>query len=148
MKKQFSLLEGFIEQGDVLNESVSASPVIWHVAHSIKVINSISKALKNSNADDYKPRFNLMSTIVLSAGTIPRGRGKAPKRSMPDDNIDVVQLKQYLEKAKEEFKNLKKLDAKSYFDHPYFGQLNLKKTRRFIRIHTKHHIKIIQDIIK
>lgn len=148
MKKEFELITEYLEQGDVLNKSVSKSPVIWHLAHSVKVINSIIKALKTSNPDDYKPRFNLVGTVVLTAGSIPRGRGKAPKRSQPEENIDVETLKKYIELARKEFSNLKNLDTKSYFDHPYFGQLNLKKSRKFIKIHTRHHLKIIKDILE
>jgi len=148
LKKEFSLINAYLEQGDTLNKKVSKSPVIWHLAHSVKVINSISKALKTSNPDDYKPRFNLVGTIVLTAGSIPRGRGKAPKKSQPGDIINVEELKNYIEVAKQEFSNLKKLDPKSHFSHPYFGQLNLKKSKRFIKIHTRHHLKIIKDIIQ
>ncbi len=147
MKKQFSLITSYLEQGDALNEDVSKSPVIWHLAHAVKVINSISKALRTSNPDDYKPRFNLVGTIVLTAGSIPRGRGKAPKKSQPGNNIDVEELKKYIEVAQEAYADLKNLDPKSHFSHPYFGQLNLKKSRKFIKIHTKHHLKIIKDIL-
>ena len=42
--------------------------------------------------------------------------------------------------------DLETLNANSYFKHPYFGDLNLKKTLWFLNLHTNHHLKIIKDI--
>ena len=43
---------------------------------------------------------------------------------------------------------MKELHANSNFKHPYFGVLNLKMTKRFLEIHTNHHLKIIKEILQ
>ena len=48
--------------------------------------------------------------------------------------------------AKNSLVDLETLNANSYFTHPYFGDLNLKKTIWFLNLHTNHHLKIIKDI--
>jgi hypothetical protein len=49
-------------------------------------------------------------------------------------------------KIKNSLVDLETLNANSYFTHPYFGDLNLKKTIWFLNLHTNHHLKIIKDI--
>ena len=43
---------------------------------------------------------------------------------------------------------IKKAHHNAYFRHLIFGNLNKKRTIRFLQIHTAHHLKIIQDILK
>ncbi len=35
-----------------------------------------------------------------------------------------------------------------YFNHHVFGMLTKKQTLRFLEIHTKYHLKIVNDILK
>lgn len=35
-----------------------------------------------------------------------------------------------------------------FFKHPYFGNLNVKDAIKMLKLHTRHHIDIINDIIK
>jgi len=64
------------------------------------------------------------------------------------DKITLEDLQTQFEIAKKTIKDLETLDPKSNFKHPLFGRLNLKQTRFFLIIHTKHHLKIIEDILK
>jgi hypothetical protein len=56
-------------------------------------------------------------------------------------------LKDSIAKAKENIASLASAQKNHYFEHPYFGKLNLKPTIKFLKIHTKHHLKIINDIL-
>ncbi|MFN8364825.1 MAG: hypothetical protein U0T78_06125 [Cloacibacterium normanense] len=39
---------------------------------------------------------------------------------------------------------IKNLPSQSYIEHPYFGHLDVKQTLKFLKIHTQHHLKIVQ----
>jgi hypothetical protein len=141
-------LESKIASKDSINPLVSTSNVSWHIAHSLKVINAIAETVKISNPEEYQWRFNFSRSLINILGFIPRGKGKAPKAVVPTDVQTSEQLREALQTAKQMLLELEHLDGKSHFMHPYFGQLNLKQTKKFLAIHTKHHLKIIDDILK
>ncbi|MBK8601314.1 MAG: DinB family protein [Flavobacterium sp.] len=141
-------LENNIDSKDVFNSQVSQVNVSWHLAHSLKVLHNISKVLQSSNPDDYRWRFNSNRSFVYFINFIPRGKGKAPKAVMPAEDISKEELHKDIATVRQLLNELQHLDAKSNFTHPYFGQLNLKQTKKFLAIHTKHHLKIIDDIIR
>jgi len=141
-------LENKIPFCDRLNENVSSATVGWHIDHTLLVTNKISHAVKASNPDEYKWRFNKIRTLVFLINRIPRGKGKAPKVAQPQGDITVELLKKNFELTKKKVAELNGLNSGNHFDHPYFGKLNLKSTIWFLKIHTKHHLKIIDDIIR
>ena len=141
-------LENNILLFDKLNTKISLSTVGWHIEHSLKVVVQITEALEKSNPNDYKWRFNTWRTIVLTSGKIPRGRGKAPKTVIPEGELNMEMLKLTIEKSKLSIKKIDNLSENNYFKHPYFGNLNVKPTKKFLSIHTNHHLKIIKAIIK
>ena len=141
-------LENKISQLDAFDEKISKSNVAWHVDHSLKVIIAISEALKKSNPSDYQWKFNFKRQLVYTLGFIPRGKGKAPKAVQSFDEITKETLEQQLKVATIALEETQQLDRNSHFQHPYFGSLNLKPTVKFLNIHTLHHMKIIDDILK
>jgi len=141
-------LESRIPNQELINQAISKSTVGWHIEHTLLTINLIIRALKNSNTKDYKRKFNFPRLLVFSMNKIPRGRAKSPKVVQPKDNLNVESLKKHFEIAAERIKGLSGLSTDNFFEHPVFGNLNLKPTIKFLNIHTKHHIKIINDIIK
>ena len=141
-------LENNIDSKDVVNSQVSQVNVSWHLAHSLKVLHNIIKVLQVSNPEDYHWRFNRSRSFVYFLNFIPRGKGKAPKSVIPAEEISKDELHKDIATVRGLLEELQHLDAKSNFTHPYFGQLNLKQTKKFLAIHTKHHLKIIDDIIK
>jgi hypothetical protein len=141
------ILEGKIEFKDQLNQNISISDVAWHIDHSLKVINSIVTVLKKSNPNDYKWRFHYKRSFLFLTGTIARGKAKAPKSVQANDVISTKDLKRQLETAKFLINELDDLHAKSNIKHPIIGLLNLNQAKKFMTIHTNHHIKIINDIL-
>jgi hypothetical protein len=133
---------------DKTNTAVSRASVGWHIEHSLKVVTQIINAAEKSNPETYKWRFNIKSALVLSLNTIPRGKGKAPKIVIPEGNITSDSLKHHVDQARLMIKNIERFHSNNYFKHPYFGDLNVKPTKKFLGIHTNHHLKIIKDIIK
>ena len=152
MKKLQSIitqLESHIPDFEKTNLTVSTSTIGWQIEHSLLVINKVVSEIKKSNPSDYKWKFNknrfLVQTILRK---IPRGRVRAPKTVQPSEEITLEHLKSQLEITRNNLAGLQSLEAKNYFTHPFLGDLNLKTTIDFLGLHTKHHLKIIQDINK
>lgn len=141
-------LETKIPHSHRVNTDVSAVPVGWHIEHLLMSTSRIIKAISLSDPAQYKWRFNKRRILIMAVQKIPRGRGKAPKTSLPEGEISVESLKAGLEKTKQKVAELPGLHPKNYFEHPYFGHLNLRAGQKFIRIHIRHHLKIINDILK
>jgi hypothetical protein len=78
---------------------------------------------------------------------IPRGKAKAPKVVQPEGDITRESLQLHLEKVHQNLENWENLDPNCYFFHPYFGNLNKKATEKFLKLHTLHHLHIIEDIL-
>ncbi len=140
-------LESNILNNEKSAPSISKVTVGWHLEHSLLVINKTIKALENSTSQDYKWGFSFPRLITYSLNKFPRGRGKAPKVVQPEGIIQGENFRKNIETAKDKVKGLSSLSANQNFKHPYFGLLNVKSTTKFLRLHTKHHLDIISDIV-
>jgi hypothetical protein len=140
-------LETKIPYHEKINVSVSQSSVGWHIEHSLLAAIRIIAVLKKSNPDEYKWIFNFPRLYVYTLNKIPRGRGKAPQSVQPAGEITRQTLTDSLAVAKQKVAELHSLHPRSNFMHPYFGKLNVKATIKFLKIHTQHHLKIIDDIV-
>ena len=67
---------------------------------------------------------------------------------MPKEIFNANVLKKDFELPKAIMEVLNILETRYFFTHPYFDNLNLKATIKMLKLHTKHHINIINDIIK
>ena len=148
LNQLIEILDQNIQHYSVVNKKVSSKGVDWHIDHSLRVINGVCYALKNSNPNDYQWKFNFLRTYILCSGVIPRGKGRSPKVVNNESSIQLEELHQQITDAKKHLTEIHKLPKKSNFKHPYFGLLNLRMTKLFLKIHTKHHLKIINDIIE
>jgi len=146
LTKEVVELEKMIAHSEICATSVSSKSIDWHIDHSLKVILKISKSLKYSESITYKWKFNLIRSIIFLTQYIPRGKGKAPKVVLPPNKILKEDLLLQIDKTYQNLNEFENLPANSNFKHPYFGLLNLKMTKKFLKIHTNHHLKIIRDI--
>ena len=146
--RQVRELEMRISDYATCEPTVSAANIGWHVEHSLMVFVTIVTALENSDPALYKGSFNMNKFLVYALNKIPRGRGKAPKVVQPPGESMPENVVPQVEKAIAKIKVLEGLQKNHHFPHPYFGKLNLKETIKFLTIHTKHHLKIIDDILK
>jgi len=135
----------FMEQK---NEAVSQVTVGWHIEHSLLALVKMITATEHSNPAEYKKTFNWKRTLVLTIGKIPRGKARVPSSVKPGDEVSEATIKPLLEKAKQKVELFETLSSDKYFTHPVFEDVKLYKARRVIAIHTIHHIKIINDILK
>ena len=148
LQHQISELESHISNLEKTNPSVSNSTIGWQIDHCLMVINGVIPQIEVSNPTEFHAKFNFNRLIVFTTGKIPKGKIRAPKSVTPIDVASSEELKSKIELAKTNILKLKSLPKNSFFKHPFFKDLNVKQTERFLRIHTHHHLKIIQDILK
>jgi hypothetical protein len=140
-------LESKIPYCDPINTSISKSPVSWHIQHTILTTSRIIKALQKSDPINYKWQFNVTRLMIFTFKKIFRGKGQAPKVVIPTEKFEIDKVCRELEDLKSDVEILDGLNEKQFFNHPNFGNLNVKSARKFLEIHTNHHIDIIEDII-
>jgi hypothetical protein len=151
MKKLQSMLnqlESYIPNYQKANSAVSQSTIGWQIDHILLVITNVVERLKASDPKDYKWKLNKYRILIQITNKIPRGKVRVPKSVNPTDLASLEDLKAKLEIAKKEIAELELLPAKSYFTHPFFGDLKLKSAIWFLKLHTNHHLKIIEDMLK
>lgn len=141
-------LEDRVPTQAITNLTVSKSCIGWHIEHSLLTLDVVIDALKRSNPNDYNWTFNFTRTLILTTKKIPRGRVQSPTIVRPKEGFNEESLKDHLHHSNQKMKELESLETDSYFVHPFFGKLNLKPAILFIRIHTNHHLEIIDDILK
>lgn len=148
LKEEMTEIKQFKNNINLQNKAISKAAIGWHLDHSLLTINSIYETLKKSDTTAYNPSFNFPKVIMFSLGRIPRGRAKAPEKVQPKDSPSIKTIEEQIENA---YKNLNRSDAlpqNSNFVHPYIGQLNRNEAKRFLKIHTLHHLKICRDILE
>ncbi|MBU2939003.1 DinB family protein [Lacinutrix sp. C3R15] len=143
-----STLESHIENHTVLNAEVSKSNIGWHIDHSLKVINNVIIALQKSDPESFKNNFSFLGKIFFTLGFFPRGKAKAPEYVQPPEVILKEDLISQLQQAKTNINSIANLDKNAYFKHPIFGYINKKRVATFLALHTNHHLKIMEDILK
>lgn len=151
MKKLEDLLkkmEGFVPQFKYQNFEVSNASIGWQLEHIMLVINNVIIAIEVSNPQDYRGKWNLSRAVVMTKGSIPRGKAKAPHRVQPADEYDEATLSAHLSQTRQHLNKLKNLNKDLFFDHPIFGHMKLKSAVKFLEIHTNHHLSIVKDILR
>lgn len=147
LEGELATLEGYFAEKDSVNTSISQADVAWHLDHILKTINTVSKDLIRSNPERYEPQFNVQRSLVHTLGIFPRGVAQAPQRVTPPNVVRLDSLRQELAMARENLNTISTLQEKAYFAHPVFDHMDRDQARRFLQIHTRHHLSIIQDIL-
>ncbi len=141
-------LESHISNFEKTNPNVSNSTVGWQIDHCLLVINGIIGQIEISDPLKYQPKWTFPKFMVFTTGKIPRGKAKAPKVVIPTQVATQEKLIAKLAVAKNNVLKLDSFSENQFFNHPFFKDLNVKQTKKFLTIHTKHHLKIIEDILK
>ncbi len=147
LDSQLLEIEGYFDQRAIKNEAVSQAAIAWHLDHMLKTINRISENLLRSDPNAYIPKFNMQRIVVHTSGIIPRGAAQSPPSVRPPDVVLLDSLTVQLQKARQNLIDISGLDENAFFAHPVFDHLDRDQSRRFLEIHTNHHLKIIQDIL-
>lgn len=148
LQAQLEEMESYSRKSNECNSAVSQASVGWHLAHNLKVIHSILKALENSDPQQYKRSFSWKKELVFLTGRIPRGRARAPKNVIPDENFSESEFEERISWARKKISEISMLPKSAFFDHPFFGHVTKDETPKFLVIHTEHHLKIIREILR
>lgn len=141
-------LEAQIINANLVQPAVSSASVGWHIEHSCLVITKIIQTVEQSNPATYQWKWNSRRVLVFILGKFPRGRAEAPASVLPGEAISVEHLLGSIQQTRSAIANLSSCSKNQYFKHPFFGELNKSSTIYFLGIHTKHHLHIIEDILK
>ena len=144
---QLREMQELSEKWEHKNPRISAESVGWHLLHNLQVINGMIAGLAASDPSKYSPKASFTKWLILLTKKIPRGKAQAPKSAVPK-HIDKVELDAALDRASLSVLNLLNQQPKQFFPHPLFGHLNTKLAKRFLWIHTEHHLKIVRDILR
>ena len=139
-------LYSYINDAAKLNTAVSSVNIGWHIEHSLLVISRIIDSVTSSDPSKYEYKFDFKRTMVFLMGKFPRGKANAPDIVIPKQN-EQVNYDALFASTRLAIKNLESVKPNQYFTHPIFGKLNKQHTFVMLDIHTKHHLKIIEDII-
>ena len=95
---------------------------------------------------------SLAGRIVLLVGAFPRGRGRAPERTLPR-GTSAEELAAKFRGIRERVEGLEgslaQLQVSSATrNHFAFGNLNAAQWLRFAVIHDHHHQKVIRDVLE
>ena len=147
LNKEFLEIENAISVMEKTNPSVSQSPVKWHLLHLLGVINTVIDEASNSNEADYNPKSNFNWFYVSTFQKMPRGKVEAPDKVNPNLDISQKDIRTELENAKLSLSKWSDLNKNNFYEHHVLLHLNKSKLRKFLKIHTRHHLKIVRDII-
>lgn len=148
LSAQLDEMEQKIPFSGSIAPAVSKVPVSWHLAHNLKVINSILKGLEISEPASFRRSFSWKKELVYLFGKMPRGKARAPKRVLPEANVSAEELQKEIREIRRRLTLIKDLPKNAFFEHPYFGHISRDETPKFLVIHTEHHLKIMRDILK
>lgn len=147
LDEELAKIEDYIEFGDAQNRNISKVSVDWHLYHTLLTIDKIYRSMEASNPKEYVGGFSFARLLMFTFNRIPRGRAESPEVVRPPEIIKKDSIVSYLSRAKALSKKYGKLSQNAYFEHPVAGKLNRKNTKLFLKIHTNHHLKIIEDIL-
>lgn len=85
---------------------------------------------------------------LLDAGAFPRGIVDAPDVTKPSDSPTEAAIQRALLKCRKRVDRLATVQPDATAVHPYLGPMQRDEVIDFLLIHLKHHLSIIDDIVK
>ena len=89
-------------------------------------------------------KINPNQIVIMNSGDESR---EAAVDAWRAGAVDFIEKRSGVEVLKEKIRQLELISEDHFFEHPYFGNMKKRPTVHFLEIHTKHHIKIIREIV-
>jgi hypothetical protein len=140
-------LRNSLEQARLIVPAVSDWSVGMHVHHCCLAMIEIWDELIASTPPPPHSRWSLRTAVLFLSGRIPRGRDRSPEVAIPQHDVSKEELLSLLERCQQIVTDVRRLDPGAWFRHFAFGVLDRDKAFKFIRIHNRHHLRIIADIV-
>ena len=119
-----------------------------HIHHLCLAMEGVCESLLASEPPTPPVRRSLLTAAVFLSGRIPRGRAQSPDPVIPTPGISGEALSSMLDSSAAQLNAAAVAHPQQWFRHFAFGVLDRDQTLKFIRIHNRHHLRIIDDILK
>lgn len=127
----------------------------WSVAEQLDHVTLVlasGTALLESPDESPERGINLLGRTLLTLGWLPRGVAKSPKGVRPV-GASAGEIRERIEQVRQRLRSLRGRrelleGRRPLFRHPYFGGLTPRQGVRFLAVHTHHHLKIVDEILR
>jgi len=155
LSETLALCESMMDHADALAPEVSSWSVGQHLEHILIVASGFAVALasgrrpaperRTSDAAEREQRYSKQSVLVH--GRIPRGTIKVPPAGEPSGALDSNALRRLLAKTESRLERSRQVPETTLAYHPLMGELTRNEVFRFLEVHTRHHLVIIDEIL-
>lgn len=137
-----------VAQADVDASVVSQWNVGMHIHHCCLAMIGISKGLAKSTPPVPRMRPSIARYCAFAVERFPRGQAKSPTFAVPAASAPQEELLALLDRSQKMMVEARALDADRWVTHPIFGPLRRDDALKFVRIHNRHHLRIVADILR
>ena len=148
IERSIDEFRALVSHADATAPSVSEWSVGMHIHHCCLSMIGISKSLRKSTPPMPRAKPSLARTIVVKFGFIPRGRAQSPSFVVPQPAMAQTELAALLDTSRELLGVAKTLDPGTWFGHPLLGTMRRDDAFAFVRVHNRHHLRIVADILR
>lgn len=137
-------------------EAVSGWTPAQHLCH-LSLANGLMLTAVDRIAHQAAPAspggsLTMVGRYVLLTGHIPRGKGKAPEKSVPPADPGRLEAAELLGKSRLALLRVKgelpRVEEATWrVDHHIFGRLDALQWLKLVKIHAEHHFRIIDEIL-
>ncbi len=132
----------------------SVAQQLDHIVEAAKYCLNFASQVSHGEGEDAASagKTKFIGRVILVTGWIPRGKGKAPQVVVPEDEPDLDRLANRLAGLRVECgaladRSLALDTAECVARHPLLGAFTACDWLRFAGVHTRHHLKIVRDIL-
>jgi hypothetical protein len=134
-----------------VQQQVSGWSPAEHLDHTVKVAQSIVYRIGDAAAEPSPRGLSFIGRVILMLGWIPRGKGRAPEK-LKGVRCTVEDLEARLGRYEAALAAIQRPVGEAArlptVPHPRFGGLTPSQAMRFAIIHTRHHLRIVDDVLK
>jgi hypothetical protein len=140
-------LQEYVPRAAERDADVSGWSVGMHIQHVSLAMVAVCQSLVASKPPAPRSGLNLVRSIVFTSGRIPRGRAKSPDPAVPSEGVTEEELRSLLAESERQLQTARAAPPDRWFRHFAFGVMERDRTLRFLEIHNRHHLRIVQDIL-